>query len=251
MTLTRQYLERVTGILQEIAEKETVAIDKAASLIADRVIQDKLIHVFGSGGHSIMGAMEVFWRAGGFANVNPLFPAGLSLIDSHPNIERTAGLAVSVLKYYGVGKDDVLLLINVNGINPISIEAAMRATEMGAHVISITSPEFSKNVPAGIPARHSSNKNLYELSEIVIDAHVPVGDSVLKVSGMEQTLGATSTYAVCFAANLIFIRAAEMLLAKGFKPPIWTSVNIQGGDAANAAYLDKYRNRVHHLYPMF
>jgi len=99
MTLIGQYLKRVIKILQEIAEKETVVIDKAATLIADKVIQDKLIHVFGSGGHSIMGAMEVFWRAGGFANVNPLFPAGLSLIDSHPNIERTAGLAVSVLKY--------------------------------------------------------------------------------------------------------------------------------------------------------
>jgi len=93
MTLIGQYLKRVIKILQEIAEKETVVIDKAATLIADKVIQDKLIHVFGSGGHSIMGAMEVFWRAGGFANVNPLFPAGLSLIDSHPNIERTAGLS--------------------------------------------------------------------------------------------------------------------------------------------------------------
>jgi len=251
MSLAEQYLERVTRILEEIAEKESAVIDKAASIVAERVIHDRLIHVFGSGGHSIMGAMEVFWRAGGFANINPLFPAGLSLIDSHPNIERTAGLAVPILKYYGVGQDDVLIIINVNGINAISIETALRANEMGAHVISITSPEFSKQVPAGIAARHASNKNLYELSEIVVDVHVPAGDSVLRLAGIDQTLGATSTYAVCFAANLIFIRTAEILLANGFKPPIWTSANIQGGDEANSEYLSKYLNRVHHLYQMF
>jgi len=251
MDTTRQYLDRITFILSEIADKERASIDKAATLIAGLVEKDRLIHVFGTGGHSIMGAMEVFWRAGGFANVNPLFPAGLSLIDSHPNIERTLGIAGSVLRYYGVGKGDVLLLINVNGINPLTIESAMEAEKLGARVIAITSPEFSMAVPKDMPARHPNNKNLYELAEIVIDAHVPAGDSMIHIPGMEQSIGASSTYAVCFAANLLFIRAAELLIEKKIIPPIWTSANVKGGDEANKKYLNKYLGRVHHLYPMF
>lgn len=251
MSYAKQYLQKVTAMLEAITDKEAPNIEKAATLVADRIEQDRLIHVFGSGGHSIMGAMEVFWRAGGFANVNPLFPAGLSLIDSHPNIERLHGMAELVLKHYGVGEGDVLIIINVNGINPLSIEAALKGKEFGATIISVTSPEFSKNVPAGIPARHKSNQNLFELSDVVIDVHVPAGDSVVKMEGIKQTLGATSTYAVAFAGNLIFMKAAEILVGRGFSPPIWTSANIEGGDVANAKYLEKYLSRVHHLYPMF
>ena len=251
MKSAKMYLEKVTEILTKITNEETESINQAAKLIAERIEKDQLIHVFGSGGHSIMGAMEVFWRAGGFANVNPLFPAGLSLVDSHPNIERTAGIAGSIVRFYGVGADDVLLIINVNGINPLTIQSAMEAKDLGAHVIAITSPEFASNVPKNMAARHSSNKNLHELAEVVVNAHVPAGDSVVKIPGLEQTLGATSTYAVCYAANLIFMRVAEILIEKGVNPPIWTSANVAGGDEANKAYLEEYRPRVHHLYPMF
>lgn len=77
MKSAEEYLESITGILRAITEQEQQSIEEAARLVAYRVEADKLVHVFGSGGHSTMGAMKVFWRAGGFANVNSLFPAGL------------------------------------------------------------------------------------------------------------------------------------------------------------------------------
>jgi uncharacterized phosphosugar-binding protein len=251
MNAFESYHDSVSGILKAITENEQESITRAAELAAKMVEEDRLIHVFGTGGHSIMGAMEVFWRAGGLTNTNPLFPAGLSLIDSHPNIERTTGLAKSVLQYYGVRDGDLLIIINVNGINAITIDAALFGKEMGASVVAITSPEFASNVPAGIAARHPSNKNLHELADIVVDVHVPAGDAVLSIEGLEQKVGASSTYAVCFASNLIVVKTVEILLAKGIQPPIWTSANIKGGDEANRKYLEQYLPRIHHLYPMF
>ncbi|MBA7559492.1 sugar isomerase domain-containing protein [Candidatus Atribacteria bacterium 1244-E10-H5-B2] len=251
MNIMEQYYVSITNILENIVKKEQQSIEKTAELVASMVEKDRLIHVFGSGAHSIMGVMEVFWRAGGFANVNPLFPAGISLIDSHPNIERTTGLAKSILPYYGVHTGDVLIIINVNGINHITIDTALVAKKMEVQVIAITSRQFSDSVAADIPSRHPSNKNLYELADIVIDVHVPPGDSVLKFEGFKQTIGASSTYAICFAINLVFAKAAEILLKKGINPPIWSSANIEGGDEANKNYLKKYLPYVHHLYPMF
>ena len=251
MDYAHQYLDRITAILKSIADNETDSMNQAAKLIAERVAKDQLIHVFGTGAHSIMGAMEVFWRAGGFANINPLFPAGISLVDSHPNIERVAEMAKSVIRFYKVKKDDVILIINVNGINPITIQSAMEAKEIGAHVIAITSPEFAENVPKGIAARHKNGMNLHDIADIVIDAHVPAGDAVLHIDRLPQPIGASSTYAICFAANLLFVRVAEMLLEQGIEPPIWTSANIAGGDEKNKKFLEKYLDRVHHLYPMF
>jgi len=162
-----------------------------------------------------------------------------------------AGIAGTILRYYGVSKDDVLIIINVNGINPITIDSAMEAKTLGAHVIAITSPAFANNVPPNIKARHPSNKNLHELADIVVDVQVPAGDAILKIKGLDQMVGASSSYAILFAANLIFIKAAQLLVEKGMQPPIWTSANIKGGDEANRKYLKKYLPLVHHLYPMF
>ena len=88
-----QYLKGVQEILNQIYQKEEKSIDKAAEIICEAIQEDKLIHVFGTGGHSIMGAMEVFYRAGGLVPINPLFPPGISVIDSHPNTERVVGYA--------------------------------------------------------------------------------------------------------------------------------------------------------------
>ncbi len=49
------------------AEVGTESIDKAATILADKAIEDRLINVIGPGGHSNMGVEEVFcvlaaWR---------------------------------------------------------------------------------------------------------------------------------------------------------------------------------------------
>ncbi len=251
MGVLQDYLDKVSGILKAITENEEGNITRTAEIAAKMIEEDRLIHVFGTGGHSIMGAMEVFWRAGGLANINPLFPPGISLIDSHPNVERTTGLARSVLKFYGVRKGDLLIIVNVNGINAITVDAAVFGKESGATVVAITSPAFAKSVPPNIPARHPNNKNLHDLADIVIDVHVPPGDAVLSFGGLQQKVAATSTLAVCYTVNSIIAKTVEILAKKGVKPPVWTSANIKGGDEANKEYLERYLPRVHHLYPMF
>jgi uncharacterized phosphosugar-binding protein len=251
MGVLQDYLDKVSSILKAITEREEGNITRTAELAAKMIEEKRLIHVFGTGGHSIMGAMEVFWRAGGLANINPLFPAGISLIDSHPNMERITGFARDVLKFYGVRKGDLLIIVNVNGINAVTIDAAVFGKELGATVVAITSPAFAKTVPPDIPARHPSNQNLHDLADIVIDVHVPAGDAVLSIGNLQQKVGATSTFAVCYTANSIIAKTVEILAKKGIRPPVWTSANIKGGDEANREYLEKYLPRVHHLYPMF
>lgn len=243
-----QYLKAVQEILSEINQKEQGNIDQAAELICEAVQEDKLIHVFGTGGHSVMGAMEVFWRAGGLVPISPLFPPGISVIDSHPNTERVVGYAKFVLDYYGVKEGDVIIIVNVNGINAVTIDSALEAKKRGAKVIAVTSSEFSRNVPSGIPARHPSNKDLCDLGNIVIDAHVPVGDAVVEIEGLDLKVASSSTIANCFILNSLMAVVVEKLIKKGVTPPIWKSANVPGGDEANKKYIEKYRPRIKHLY---
>lgn len=43
---------------------EQDALSRAADLLIEKLQEDRVIHVFGTGGHSIIGAMEMFQRAG-------------------------------------------------------------------------------------------------------------------------------------------------------------------------------------------
>ncbi len=42
---------------------------KAAGWMADACKQDRLIYLFGGGGHTCLVMQELFWRAGGLANL--------------------------------------------------------------------------------------------------------------------------------------------------------------------------------------
>jgi len=130
----------------------------------------------------------------------------------------------------------------------MTIDSALEAKKRGAKVIAITSSEFSKSIPPGASSRHPSNKSLYELGDIVIDAHVPSGDAVVEIEGLDLKIASSSTIANCFIMQCLFSLVVEKLVQRGITPPIWKSANIPGGDEANKKYLEKYAKRVKHLY---
>lgn len=250
-SITKQYLAAVSDIIHKIANEEQESIDKAAEVLADFVLADKLINVFGPGGHSNLAAEEVLWRAGGLACVNPMLDPGTSLFFGAKRsnyIERTPGYAKAVLDTYGVHEGDVLVIVNAYGINSVTIDSALECKERGVTSIAITSKSFGLHTPKGHQARHPSGKNLYEIADIYINSHLPLGDAVVDVEGIApQKMGATSTYANAFAINLLMMTTAEKLAQRGMRPPVWTSANLPEGDLLNKEYEEKYGYRVRHL----
>src|SRR5690554_4067722 len=167
--ITKQYLTAVSEIIRSISEEEQEAIDRATEVLADFVMQDKLINVIGPGGHSNLAAEEVLWRAGGLAPVNPILDPGTILMFGAKRsnyIERTPGYAKAVLESYGVAEGDVLVIVNAYGINSMTIDCALYCRERGVTSIGITSTAFAEHVPKDAPARHPSGKNLHELVDV-------------------------------------------------------------------------------------
>ncbi len=244
------YLETIVSILKQIEEKEQESIDRAATILAQAVIEDKLINVIGPGGHSNLAAEEVLWRAGGLAPVNPILDPGTILMFGAKRsnyIERTPGYAKAVLDSYEIKKGDVLVIVNAYGINAMTIDCALECKARGVTSIGITSTSFGQHVPKDAPSRHPSGKNLYELVDVFINNYLPLGDAVVEVEGIQQKMGPTSTYCNAFAINLLMIRTAEKLYAMGVKPPVWTSANLPEGDQLNKQYEEKYFSRIKHL----
>lgn len=234
----RIVLEQLDRQINE--EKET--IEKAASICAQSVIKNRVIHVFGCG-HSQMFAMEVFYRAGGLVPVNALliphlalFPkAKLSTIQ-----ERIEGFSGEYLKLENTSKDDTMIIVSVAGRNAAVVDMAIEAKKIGMKVIALTSLQFTNEVSS----RHSSGKKLADVSDVVIDLKCDLGDAALSLDGVNAKFCGTSTILGMTVMESIVARTVELSVENGFKPPIYVSSNLDKGDKINADYIDKYRNLI-------
>lgn len=243
---TGLFKEKVLNLLTKIEREEQQAIDKAAELMANAIEGDQLIHVIGPGGHSNIGAYEMFYRAGGLVPVNAILDPGTLLSMGARRstiIERTPGYGVAVLEAFDV-TNGVLIIVNAYGINAMCIDVALEAHRRGVPTIGVTSRTFAERVPPDHPARHPSKKNLFEVVDVHVDCHMPFEDAVISIEGLPQKIGPVSTLVNCFALNLLVIRTIEKLLERGLTPPIWTSANIPGGDQANKRYIELYKSRI-------
>ena len=244
----KESLYKIFGEIEQEADK----IKEAASVIADAVENDRMIHVIGPGGHSNIGVEEILWRAGGLAFWNAILDPGTNLIHGAKRsnvIERTPGYAIGVLDAYRVGREkgEVIVIINAYGINSMTIDTVLECKKRGVKTIAVTSDSFAKIVPDGQKSRHPSNKNLYEEADIYINNHLPIGDSIMTVDGYDDKVGSTSTFCNCFVMNCIVVETVKEFVRRGIKPPVFMSANMPGGDEHNKVMEDKYGPIIKHL----
>ncbi|TCC65394.1 sugar isomerase domain-containing protein [Kribbella pittospori] len=245
-----EYLTAITALLGRIEAEEGESIAAAAQLMAEQVAADRLIQVYGPGGHSNLAAQEIFFRAGGLMHVSAILDEGTLLSNGALRsmaVERTPGYGRIVIENAGLGPDDLLLLVNAYGINAALIDAALTARERGVRTIGVSSREHAAQTAKSHPARHPSGANLHEVVDVAVDTKVPIGDAVVEVAGMPERVAAVSTFANAFTLNTMVLAAIERLLEQNVVPPVWRSGNAPGGDEANAAFIGRFRERVRWL----
>ena len=136
------YVEKAFANIREVMEKQGDNITRAAGMMADAIADDKLIHVYAGGGHTTLAMGEMFFRAGGLANINPLMETALSVFNQalkYLELERTVNFGRSIVKYYDLQKDDLLIIFHNIGINPATIDAADEAKSRGVKIIAVAS----------------------------------------------------------------------------------------------------------------
>jgi uncharacterized phosphosugar-binding protein len=244
------YYEAIGNTLQRIHDEETEEIQKAGRLIGDSLAAGGLLHVFGTGGHSYIGGEEIFYRAGGLVPVNAILDLGVSLALGavrSTRVERTPGYAKAILDVHPLKPGDVILVVNANGVNAVTIETALEARRRGLTVIAITSPACAAGIPAGHPARHPGNANLADVADLVLDSKTPLGEALVAVEGCDQKIGPGSTIANAFILHSIVVCAVQRMVELGVEPPVWKSANAPGGDEANRQHIVNYTGRLRHL----
>lgn len=248
--LCEGYYTSVTNIMRRILEEERSPLEEAAKLCADQISADRLVHVYGPGGHSNLASQEIFFRAGGLMHVSAILDEGTMLSSGALRsmaIERTPGYGGIVISQRHLGADDLLILVNAYGINTALIDAALTARDSGVRTIGVSSRTHASETSRGHLARHPSKQNLHDVVDVAIDSKVPVGDAVVQVPGVAEQAAAVSTFANAFVLNNLVIRTISRLAEAGIDPPMWRSGNAPGGDEANAQFIDRFRERVRWL----
>ncbi len=240
-----EYLDKIEEMLNEIRECEEKNIRLASNMLIKASKNNNSIYCFGTSHASII-TQELFYRAGGLVNINPIWANELLL--SNPNIlntsrmERLEGYGKIIGKKIDFKKNDVLIMHSVSGRNPVVIDLSLYAKEKGVKIIAITNLSYSKNVKS----RHSSEKNLYQLADIVLDNHGPIGDACVELAE-DLKVGASSTITAAAIVNEIVVQTA-LGLAKNNNNivPVFKSANQDGNDEINKKTLEHYKNTIHY-----
>ncbi len=244
------YVEKAFANVREVLEKQADNIKAGAALMAEAIKNDRLINVYAGGGHTTLAMGEMFFRAGGLANINPLMETALSVFNQalkYLELERTVNFGASIIKYYDIQKDDVVLFFHNIGINPATIDAALEVKKRGGKIIAVASSYWQNEMPADHFIRHPSGKNLFELADVCIDDYNPVGDAIVNIPGLDTPIAPVSNIVDFTIAHLLEIETVRQCLEQGIVPPVWNSANAPGGDEKNAAYLKKYKPQIKSL----
>ena len=236
-----EYHSEIKKLLDKVVDKNNFILDKVIELVSETVINDKIIHAFGTG-HSHMIGLELFARAGGIANVNAMLDSTVMTSEGarrSAEIERISGFAKVIWDQHKIEKNDIFFIISNSGRNAMPIEMAQLAKANSNKVITVTSIDQSSKYPARI----KNQKKLYEIADFVIDNCVPSGDSIIPIG--KDSSGAVSTISGCFIVNLIITESLKLVQKKGKKLPLFYSQNIDG--ISNEELFSKYENRIKHL----
>ena len=241
------YFESIQENFKKVNDTQEENIKKAAQLMAKAIADDKLISVYGGGGHTTLCMGEMFFRAGGLCCINPIMETGLSVFNQalkYLELERTVNYGSSILKYYDLKKDDVLIIFHNIGINPATIDAAAEAKKNGVKIIAVSSSRWQSEMPPEHFIRHPNKTNLFDYADVCIDDFNPVGDAVVTVPGLDIPIAPVSNIIDFYIAHLLEIETVRQCIEMGVTPPVWSSANTPGGDEKNAKYLEKYKPRV-------
>ena len=228
-------------IVQKLAKafEQEDEIQKAAEWIAESLRKGGWIFISGTG-HSHILAEEIFYRAGGFARVNPILDPALMLHESaskSTEIERIEGYAEKIMKGYKLTENDIFIIASNSGRNAVSIELALHARSKGAKTICITNLDHSQSVIS----RHSSNKKLFEVVDLFLENCGEIGDAAISIPGLTAKVGATSTIVGATILHGIMVQAAAILVEKGIQPEVFNSSNSDEGEVENDALISKYK----------
>jgi uncharacterized phosphosugar-binding protein len=233
-----RYFQRIQELQSKIIASQKGTLIRVAGRMAETIRQDRRILTFGTG-HSHMLSEEGFFRAGGLAAVVPIFSSMLMLHENaevSSKLERSAGLAESLLSAYTPLSGEMLFIFSNSGVNRLPVEMALVAKARGLFVVSVSSLKYAQVAPLS-----DLGKRLDEIADIALDNGGEPGDALLTIDDASWRVGPSSTITGALIWNSLVVETVAQLAAAGDEAPVIASLNMQGAEDHNRKLLEKWR----------
>ncbi len=246
MNAVEKYRQALMDVLNSAFDTQMEAICEGAELLKQATLNHKNIFAFGCS-HAMLPMLELYYRTGGMATINPVRAPGLCL-DIDPAtmtsaMERMSDYGRVIVDGQPLGEGDVIIVHSVSGRNPVSIDVALRAREKGAKVIVLTNLAMSR----AVSSRHPQGLKLYDVGDVVLDNCGCVGDAAIEIGGVPEKVAPTSTAAACAILNAMMAQAVSLIVEAGQIPPVFVSANVDGGDEHNAKMMEQYKDHIFYM----
>ena len=236
--------KKIVDLINELDINEEDNLNKASELMFNAMKSGLFVHVFATG-HSHMFSEELFYRACGLVQIDPIL---VPILMQHEgavrstSLERTRGLAKIIYDGLDLKPNEPFIIVSNSGINSVPIEMAKICKENKHPVIVLTSLKTSTN----LKSRVEDGSHLYDYGDVVIDNHAPMGDGVIE--SKYGKLGSSSTILNSYIAQKLVLKIIDLYEANNLTPSIYMSANLPGGDKHNKELYEKYKGRIKSLY---
>jgi uncharacterized phosphosugar-binding protein len=250
-TSVGRWTRAVIALIEDLLIREAEHLETASQWSAEAIAAGGMVHLFGTG-HSRMAVEEMFPRYGSYPGFNPIVELSMTyhtqVVGTNGQrqamfIERVEGLAETVLANFHFAPDDIMVVISHSGSTAVPLEMAIGARRRGLRVIAVTSVAHSLASPAG----HSSGTRLLDHADLVIDLGTPVGDALVHLDGLETPVGPGSSATGVAIINEIKVRTAELLVARGIRPPVITAGALIGPQRSGQLFDEAYHQHARRL----
>lgn len=254
MNVIKAYLDKCKGLAETVAAQEE-KIAQAAQWFAESILAGRVVHVFGSG-HSRIMVEELWPRYGSFPGFNPIVELSLTY---HNNVvgangqrqamflENVPGLAERILRNFGLDKKDTALVVSSSGCNIVPIEMAEGFQRRGIRVVALVTAAHLQ----GSQSKRSDGKKLTDFADLVLDSGAPLGDSMVRIAGLETPVSPGSTVGGVMIINSIKAELARLLTAAGQPPKVLTAGAIVGAEKAKELFEAAYDEHAHRMAELY
>ena len=240
------YFDAAEKVLAVVRSTQTQNIQRAAAAIAEALATKKVWH-FLDQGHT---GDEFVGRTGGMIALNPIrinldvhhqqalpkFRSGQSTQFDYAAFRRGDVPIEFILDKCEIVPGDIMMIHSVSGSRGMPISLAIGAKARGAIVLAITSLNYSN----ALQPVHPSGKRLYEVADLIIDDCGPVGDTLIKVDGMEEEICASSGLSFVYIMWALEAEICRILTQRGIPPHVYRNANLPGAQQVNEVIMQAY-----------
>lgn len=243
MNYIQAYLKEAQHLLDVVGKQENI-LNEVAELFAQTILQDRIVHLFGSG-HSRILVEEMWPRYGSFPGFNPIVELSLTFhnLVVGPNgqrqamfLENVSGFAGRILRNFNIKQQDAALIISSSGCNIVPIEMAQLFQQKGIKVAAMVSKLHAQ----GSRSKHPEGYKLMDFADYVLDTGAPLGDAMVTIGDLDTPVAPGSSLGGIALINALKVQTASILLENGQRPLVLSSGTLIGEQRAKNLFEAAY-----------